>query len=402
MNPDRPVSVSAARLAVAVVFFVNGAGFASWVSRIPAVRNAMDLSDGQLGMALFALAAGSLASFPLAARGCVILGARSLALATSLAYCFLLPHATLVGVFSSLVLCLFGLGAINGAMDVAINALAAEVEKRAGRPVMSSLHGMWSAGGLAGAAFGGLMARLEISPALHLSSIALTLAIAVLLARRWLPEPDAGEQRAATPPRFARPDPAMAGLACIIFCAFLIEGAMADWSAVFIHNTLGASTAVAALGYAFYSLTMMLMRFTGDTLVARLGPVMPLRIVNMVAAVALALALLSGEIAVTMGAFAMVGLAVATVAPLVFGTAARRDRRGPGHGIAAMASAGCAGFLLGPLCIGWIAEMTNLRIALALLVVLSSLIALLAAHLGEDRGVHPPTPLSGERQQRSA
>lgn len=368
-------------LAVATVFFANGAGFASWVSRIPAVRQALGLGDGQLGTALFALGAGALLAFPLAGRGCAVLGARTLTLAASFAYCFVLPHPALVGMLPSLALSLFVLGAASGAMDVAMNALAAEVETQRGRPIMSSLHGMWSAGGLAGAVLGGLMARWQVSPALHLGGIALLLALALLAVKRWLPPSET--QEAATGPRFARPDAAMAGLGGIVFCSFLIEGAMADWSAVFLHDTLGTTAAVAAMGYAMFSLTMMGVRFAGDALVARLGPVRPLRFANALAASALALALWTGHATAALVAFALVGLGVATVAPLVFGAAARRARRGPGHGIAAMATVGYGGFLLGPPAIGWLAEATSLRVALVLLAVLAAVIALLTPHLRE-------------------
>ncbi len=379
--PCTRIRVAAARWAVGAIFFANGAGFASWVSRIPSVRQALGLSDGELGMALFALGAGALVAFPLAGRGCAVLGARTLTLACSLLYCFLLPHPTLVGLLPSLALALFALGAASGAMDVAMNVLAAEVEAALRRPIMSSLHGLWSAGGLAGAAFGGLMARLEVPPAWHLGGVALLLALTVVAARRWLPRTETAAPAAA--PRFARPDAAMAGLGGIVFCSFLIEGAMADWSAVFLHEVLGASAAVAALGYAAFSLAMMGVRFAGDAMVARLGPVAPLRAANAMAAAGLAAALWSGNVAATLLAFALVGLGVATVAPLVFGAAARRARRGPGHGIAAMATVGYGGFLLGPPAIGWIAEATSLRLALSLLAVLAAAIALLTHHLRE-------------------
>jgi fucose permease len=282
----------------------------------------------------------------------------------------------------SLALSLFVLGAASGAMDVAMNALAAETETRAGRPIMSSLHGMWSAGGLCGAAMGGLMARLGVSPAWHLGGAAALLALAVLAAHPWLPEGGPREADAQAP-RLARPEAAMAGLGGIVFCAFLIEGAIGDWSAVFLHDTLGTTAAVGAMGYAAFSLTVMAVRFAGDALVARLGPARPLRMANALAASALALALWSGDAAAALVAFAFVGLGVATVAPLVFGAAARRARSGPGHGIAAMATAGYSGFLLGPPCIGWLAQATSLRAALLLLAALAAVISLLTHYLRE-------------------
>lgn len=390
-----PAPATAARLAIAVIFFVNGAGFASWVSRIPAVRQALELSDGQLGTALFAIGAGALVAFPLAGRGCAVVGARALTMATTFIFCFALPHPALMGVLSSFAVTLFLLGAASGAMDVAMNALAVEVEARVGKPIMSSLHGMWSAGGLVGAGVGALMARLDVSPAAHLAGTAVALALAAAAVMRWLPRSEPRPQPKGEP-RFARPEAAMAGLGGIVFCAFLIEGAMADWSAVFLHDSLGTTAAVAAVGYAVFSLTMMSMRFAGDALVARWGPVSLLRITNALAALALGLALWSAHAGITMVAFALIGLGVATVAPLVFGTAARRASRRPGHsagqGIAAMATVGYGGFLLGPPFIGWLAEATSLRTALVLLAVLAGVIATLTHHLREpgDGGAASP------------
>jgi len=374
-----------ARLAVSVVFFCNGAAFASWVSRIPSVRDALQLSDGELGTALFAVGAGALFSFPLAGRGIRIQGARQLTLASAALFFFALPQPLFVSVYASLLLTLFIFGAANGAMDVSMNALAVEAETAYGKPIMSSFHGLWSVGGLSGAMLGSLAAKTGMAAGTHLLLAALALGAAVLAVARWLPrragietsDPAAAiltsDQRG---PR--RADRALVGLGCIVFCSFLIEGAMADWSAVFLRDALGASAAQAALGYAAFSLTMTAMRLAGDPLVARWGAVAMLRSFNLLSAAALLLALLAGHRGGTLLAFGLVGLGVATVAPTVFGAAARRDGQQPGRGIALMAGFGYAGFLLGPPLIGWLAQAASLRLALGVLVLLSlAIVALL-------------------------
>src|SRR5215470_14932105 len=141
--PD--AAVRRARWAVATVFFVNGAAFASWVSRIPALRSGLSLSDGALGGVLFAMSVGVLLSFPIAGRGVRLLGARQLTLVAALLMLALLLVPFMVGIVPSLVLVLFELGMANGMTDVAMNVLAVDVQQRMGRPVMSSLHGLWSA-----------------------------------------------------------------------------------------------------------------------------------------------------------------------------------------------------------------------------------------------------------------
>lgn len=367
--------------ATAVVFFINGFGFASWVSRIPAVRDTLQLSEGQLGMALLAMGVGALCSFQLAGRGLGYMSARTLTLATGFFYCYALPHPVMVGSLPVLALTLFLVGAASGAMDVAMNALAVEVEARQQKPIMSGLHGLWSAGGLCGASLGGLMAQHGVTPQAHIIGVAVALAAALLVARQWLPELPAKPPEES--PRFALPEREMLGLGAIVCCAFLIEGAMADWSAIYLKDTLGTTAAKAALGYAAFSFAMMGLRLAGDHLVARWRAAHLLRAGNAAAAVVLALAIATQHPVLTMVAFVLVGLGVAVVAPLVFGAAARRSRHSPGHGIAAMATLGYGGFLLGPPVIGWVAHMTSLRSALLLLALLAAAIALLSRHLDE-------------------
>ena len=367
--------------ACAAVFFVNGFGFASWVSRIPAVRDALLLTESQLGMALLAMGVGALCAFQLTGRGLGYLSARTLTLATGFLYCYALPHPVMVGSLPVLALTLFLLGATSGAMDIAMNALAVEVEARQGKPIMSGLHGLWSAGGLCGASLGGLMAQQGVSPSAHIIGVACALAVVLLIARQWLPDLPAKPAEAG--PRFAFPEPAMLGLGAIVCCAFLIEGAMADWSAVYLKDTLGTTAAKAALGYAAFSFAMMGLRLAGDKIVARWRAANLLRLANAAAAAMMALAIATQHTVLTMVAFVLVGLGVAVVAPLVFGAAARRSQHSPGHGIAAMATLGYGGFLLGPPVIGWLAHLTSLRTALLLVALLAAAIAVLSRHLDE-------------------
>ncbi|MEK8033490.1 MFS transporter [Ideonella sp. DXS29W] len=381
MTAPSPAAPRAEHVATAVVFFVNGFGFASWVSRIPAVRDSLQLSESQLGMALLAMGVGALLAFQLTGRGLGYLSARGLTLAVGFLYCYALPQPVMVGSLPILALTLFLMGAANGSMDVAMNALAVEVEARQQKSIMSRLHGMWSAGGLCGASIGGLMAQRDVPASAHLIGAAACMATALLVARRWLPDLPAKPPESS--PRFAWPEPAMLGLGGIVCCAFLIEGAMADWSAVYLKDTLGTTAGKAALGYAAFSFAMMGLRLAGDQIVARWRAASLLRVGNAAAAVMLAVAIATQHAATTMVAFVLVGLGVAVVAPLVFGAAARRSRHSAGQGIAAMATLGYGGFLMGPPVIGWLAHLISLRGALLLLAVLAAGIALLSHHLDE-------------------
>jgi MFS family permease len=390
--PD--AAVRRARWAVATVFFVNGAGFASWVSRIPALRTSHALSDGALGGVLFAMSVGVLLSFPLAARGVRLLGARQLTLVAALLTLALLPVPFMVGIVPSLVLVLLELGLANGMTDVAMNVLAVDVQSRMGRPVMSSLHGLWSAGGFVGAAAGGAAAHAGLAPAWHLGAVAAVLALVLAGAAPLLGAASPARPAPARPAvasrtqRGARLDRVLIGFGVICFCTFLVEGALADWTAVYLRDRLHTSESIAALGYAVFAAAMMGMRLCGDRVLARVGVARLLPRLNTAGAVALGLALAAASVELTLPALAVVGLGLATVVPSVFSAAARhaqqRDEADAGRAIAWMAGFGYTGFLVGPPVMGWLAQATDLRMAMALLAVLIAGVAALAPTLREN------------------
>ena len=398
-----PEAARRARWGVGLLFFVNGAAFASWVSRIPALRAGLGLSDGTLGSVLFALSAGVLLSFPLVGRGARLLGARRLALLSGLLSLALLPAPFLVGIVPSLVLVMLELGMAFGGMQVSMNVLAVDVQARMRRPVISAMHGAWSAGGLVGAGLGSLAANAGLRPLAHLAAMAALLA-AALVGAGWLlvRVPLAAPARVVgfdAPParRLAGVDRVLVGLGVVCFCSFLIEGAMADWGAVWLREKTHASESVAALGYAVFAGAMTSMRLVGDRVVMRFGAVRPLRVLIAAGAVALAAALLLVRIEATMIAFALLGLGLATVVPSAFAAGARHaDAVHAGAGdapraraIALMSGFGYTGLLVGPPVIGWLAQATELRWALGLLVVLAAVVVSLVSLLGDSLRPRP-------------
>src|SRR5215211_2835924 len=284
----------AARLAVLGIFFLNGLALASWVVRIPAVQEKLTLSEGLLGLALLGAAVGALAAMPatgwLVARvgSRPVVGVTGLLLSGSLILPALAPNLAL------LVVSLVMLGASNGVMDDSMNAQAVAVEKRYGRPIMSSFHAAFSLGGLAGAAGGGVVASLGVGVLGHLAGVAALTAAAALVAYRAMLPADA-DRGGGGEPAFARPTRALAGLGIISFCVLLGEGAMADWSAVYLNDTLTTGPGFAAAGYAAFSLAMAFGRLFGDRLTERLGPAVLVRACGALAAVGLGLALAAGQ-----------------------------------------------------------------------------------------------------------
>jgi predicted MFS family arabinose efflux permease len=293
-----------------------------------------------------------------------VVGTTALLLSLSLLTPALAPNLFL------LMAALMLLGAANGGLDVSMNAQAVEVERGYGRPIMSSFHAAWSFGGLAGAALGGLLASLGVGPLPHFSAVAVLSAIAFVGAYRALlpSHADASEEGA---PAFARPTRVLLGLGIISFCVLLGEGAMGDWSAVYLDNTLGTGPGFAAAGYAAFSLSMAFGRLFGDRFTERLGPATLVRSCGALAAVGLGTALAVGQPLVALVGFACAGAGFSIVFPAALSAAGRTEGMATGPALAAVSTTAYTGFLVGPPFIGFLAELTGLGQALYLVVALS-------------------------------
>ncbi|HLL83488.1 MAG TPA: MFS transporter, partial [Longimicrobium sp.] len=260
----------AARFAVATIFFVNGAGIANWVVRIPAVRDGLHLTTGTLGVALLGMSVGALLAMPFVGWLVARFGSRPLTFASALAFLAALPLPALAPSLPLLAAGLVVLGASSAALGVSMNAHAVLVERRYDHPIMSSFHALFSLGGMAGSASGGALAALGLRPLPHLMLMAAVLAALSLVAlARLLPrEADALGQHG---PAFARPSRTLLALGAMAFCVLLGEGAMADWTAVYLRDVLGTGPGLAAAGYGAFSLAMASGRLAGDALGRRLG-----------------------------------------------------------------------------------------------------------------------------------
>lgn len=370
-----------ARLAIYLVFFVCGLLVAAWVSRIPAIKQNLGLSTGELGLILLSAPLGLVLAMPLTGGLIVHLGSRPVLIGSALANCLALPLLALSGSGGVLALALFFFGFANAAMDVSMNAQAVEAERRLARPVMSSFHAFFSLGGLVGAALGGAAAGVGMGPLAFFGWTAVGSAVLLFWASRHLLEarPTTGG------PRFVWPRGVLLGLGLIVFCTGLGEGAVGDWSAVFMRQVLGSSEAVAALAYSAFSLAMVVGRLSGDALTHRFGPVALARAGGLLAASGFGLVLLTEYAGVALLGFAVVGLGYCTLFPLTFSAAGRVPGVPAGVALASVATMGYLGFLAGPPVIGLIAEATSLRVSLALVAGLSLLIAAMAGLLHPRR-----------------
>ncbi|KAA0586794.1 MFS family permease [Azospirillum lipoferum] len=377
--PDRVVEqASAARWATVAAFFLNGTVFGVWATQIPLLKNRLDLSPAVLGAALLCLAVGALtamiASGPLLGR----LGSAPVIRVTALLFAGLLPLPALVPDVVTLCIVLALFGASGGTMDVAMNAQGALVERRIGRPIMSSLHGMWSLGGLAGAGLGGLL--LPLMPAAAQAGLvsAGLLVLFLVMQGRLLPDRNAGGGGLVLPDRKTL----LLGLLAAM--AFMGEGAILDWSAIHLRDDLGAPASIAGMGFGVFSAAMAIGRFSGDRLRHRFGGATLMRAGGLLATAGLGLVLAGGIVAggvpvLAMVGFGLTGIGLSNIVPVLFSTAGAVDSGHPDHAVAAVSTMGYAGVLAGPPLVGFIAEATSLATAFAMIALLALGMAAAAA-----------------------
>jgi MFS family permease len=367
-----------ARAAITSIFLLNGLLFGSWAARIPAVRERLALSDGELGLALAFIAVGSLSTMPVAGAAAARYGSRT---ATRVSFALCCVATAALPLAPSLALLCLGAalyGATMGATDVTMNAHGVAVERRYGRPILSGLHAGFSLGGLLGAALGAGAAAAGLDARAHIAAIAVVaLAVGLAWSRRFLP--GRADATGTSEPLFVRPPRALWALGAVAFAVLLVEGASADWSGVYLRDELGASAGAAALGFTAFSVTMTVGRLAGDRLVERFGPIAMVRGGGLLAAAGFALALLAAEPVLGMAGFAALGAGMSPVVPIVFRAAGQVPGITAGVALAAVSSTGYLGFLVGPPLIGGAAELLGLPRALGLLALLCLVVASLAA-----------------------
>lgn len=377
IDASSPSLPTRSRWAVSTIFFLNGVVLASWVPHIPAVKTQHALSDGRLGLVLLSMAVGSVLTLPLAGLLVGRFGSRRMTRLAIFMFCLILPLPVLSPNVFFLCFSLSLFGACNSTLDVAMNAQAVAVERRYQRAIMSSFHGLFSLGGLVGAAIAGLVMSLGIKSLQHVvATTALSFAVAVV-ATRWLLPSEPRRQDAE--PTFVRPTGALLRLGSLAFLGLLAEGSMADWSAVYLQHGLNTSSAVASTGFAAFSLMMAVGRFSGDALVNRVGPAPLLHGSSFVAAGGLGFGILIGVPLPAIIGFGLVGLGIANIIPVLFSAAGRVRDVPPGMALAAVASTGYLGFVAGPPLIGLVAELTNLTVGLALVSACCALITVSAS-----------------------
>lgn len=359
-----------------LLFLLFGLVYGSWVSRIPAVQNALSLNDAELGLSLLSMSVGAILAMPVTGlllrrwgNMWVVRGATAL-LALGL------PFIITAGSQWQLTLVLLIFGIVFGTVDISVNAYAVAMEHRLDRPMMSTMHGLFSLGGLIGAGVTVVAAAQGLEARPQFMTVAVVVAVLALIIGQGLIETGGRDTSA---PVFVMPPRSLLGLGLFAFCVLLSEGAIADWSAVYLEDVLGATASVAAFGYAAFSIAIAAFRFGGDPLIRRFGAPLIVRTGCLVAAAGMAVALVGNTIPTTIAGFALVGAGLAATFPTALGAAGRTPGMAPGMAIGAVATAGYAGLLTGPPIIGFISNAASLRVGMALVIVLCIAGALLAS-----------------------
>ncbi|HEY0791453.1 MAG TPA: MFS transporter [Chthoniobacterales bacterium] len=383
-----------ARIAVAAIFFINGSLMGSWAPMIPIVQQRLHLANGQLGLCLLATAIGAILAMPAAgafisrAGSAPILRVSALALCGAIFLPVLSPNPFLLFVF------LLSLGATNGAMDVAMNTHGIAVEKELGRPVMSSYHAMYSFGGFAGAIGGGALLATVPYAFVEPVTIGLACAAASTVAAKFLlpPSTDQGEPGQT---HFALPTGRALAFGSLCFLVMLAEGSMLDWTAVYLRNRLGTGASVAALGYSAFSVGMAGGRFGGDRLRQKFGAATLVSCSAALAAAGLFVAVAGRQATVAILGFGVCGLGLSNAVPVLFSAAGKLPGQSTGTGLAAVATLGYAGFLIGPPLIGFASEWVSLGFGLGLVAVICAVVAVLARRVVGVSDHAPDGPVKG-------
>ncbi|GAB3993820.1 MFS transporter [Spirosoma daeguense] len=360
-------------LAVGLVFASDSLLFGSWVAHIPHVKANLHLSDAELGLTLFAMPVGLLIMNPLTGWIVARLGEAKAclwsAVGVALAVCVTINAPTTLIMAAGL----FLLGLSSALLNVAMNTCATNVERSEGIAIMSSCHGMWSLGGLIGSGIAGAVIALHVSPTIHMAIMSGLVLIATFLLQPTLlqipsssrPAEQLAESVEKSNSSFVVPNLDLLLMILIGLAVAMGEGVALDWSAVYLHETLGASNQIAALGFGAFSLTMTTFRFFGDTIIPKIGAKRWLQIGAIVAAAGILVAIAIPYPITALIGFALLGIGCSLGAPILYSASMRVPGIPPAAGLATFATFSFIGFLAGPPVIGFVAEAFGLAYGLA-------------------------------------
>lgn len=363
-----------ARAAISVAFLLMGFGVGLWAGHIPVIQEKLDIDLGVIGLALLTMAVGAMVSMPLSGWIVGHVGSRRPTTIAMLAYMVIVPLPLLAGIVPVLFIGTFFFGFTLGAFDVVANVQASEIETARERPTMSSFHAFYSIGAMIGAWIAGELISFGWGDGTGAVAVCLVLIVVGGFAAAYFypsgPTPGEG-------PRFALPNRFLLALGAICFFGYAIEGAVTDWSALFLTDVRGQTPADATWGLVFFSFAMATFRLFGDPIVARLGPRVVLGGGGLICAAGLLITIAVPSPLVGALGFGLVGVGAANVVPVLFSVGARAPGVPPGVGVAAIATIGYLGFLSAPPILGFIGDGFGLTTSMGLVLVMGLVMAVL-------------------------
>ncbi|WP_085648183.1 MULTISPECIES: MFS transporter [unclassified Pseudomonas] len=360
------------QMSTRIAFFIAGLGIAAWAPLVPYAKARAGLDEGTLGLLLLCLGVGSILAMPLAGILATRFGCRKVATGGTLLICAALPLLATVSSIPALIATLFMFGAGLGTVDSTVNLQAVIVERASGKNMMSGFHGLFSLGGIVGAAGVSALLGLGLSPL-----AAMLVVVVVLIAALFKAVPHMlpyGSESSG--PAFAVPHGIVLFIGGMCFIVFLTEGAALDWSAVFLAQERGIDTAYAGLGYAAFALTMTAGRFTGDRIVRALGATRIILFGGLLAAAGLFLATFAPSWQAALLGYALVGAGCSNIVPVLYTAVGKQTVMPESIAVPAITTLGYAGILAGPAVIGFVAHASSLSFAFGLMATLLVAVAI--------------------------
>ncbi|SCY44898.1 MFS transporter [Pseudomonas sp. NFACC37-1] len=361
------------QMSTRIAYLIAGIGIAAWAPLVPYAKVRANLDEGTLGLLLLCLGVGSILAMPISGALATRFGCRRVLSGGTILICLALPLLATMTSLPWLVAALFLFGAGLGTVDSTVNLQAVIVERASGKTMMSGFHGMFSLGGIIGAA--GVSALLGLG----LSPLGATLVVnGVLLVALFKAAPHLlpyGSESSG--PAFAIPHGVVLFIGILCFIVFLAEGAVLDWSAVFLTTERAVDTAYAGLGYAAFALTMTVGRLTGDSVVHRLGAKRVIIYGGSIAAAGFLLATLAPMWQAALLGYALVGAGCSNIVPVLYTAVGKQTLMPEAIAVPAITTIGYAGILAGPALIGFVAHGSSLSFAFGLIAL--SLVAVAAS-----------------------
>jgi MFS family permease len=371
---------------VFAAFFLYSFGMGGIFPRLGDLQRAMGIAEGALGLALIGTAVGTLISLTFAARILDRVGYRPALLTLMPLLAAWYAVAALAGGPLLMFMALVPAGLCIGAIEVIVNLEADRVEHQTGRRIMNRAHAFWSIGFFGAGLLGALLSQAGVSPQAHLlAMIPLVLLGTVLLLGRYDAAPHRTGTHTGAAAHLARPTAAILLLVAVTLSALVLEGAGAEWSAIYLRDVFGAAPFVAGAGVAIGAFTQAVTRFFADAFVERHSPVLVARVLLCTLGAGALTVFAAPSPWVALAGFGVMGIGTSAIFPLAMSAAAQRTDRPAAVNVAALAQISFVAFLLGPPLLGFVAQHWGIRWSFGLGLPLVALSLLAAASLGPAR-----------------